>query len=147
METNNKYKKIMVCLDYTNEARQVAVRAQELADSYGATLSLIHVVEPLMVDAGYDIFMDISPDLEDSRKDAARANLEKLQKDLGLTEAEVLVEEGPVKSEILRIAKENDIDLVVIGSHGRHGIGLLLGSTANAVLHGAPCDVLSVRVG
>jgi len=137
----------MVCLDYSAEARQVALRAQELADSYGASLCLIHVVEPLMVDAGYDIFMDISPDMEDTRKDAARTSLEKLQKDLGLTDAEVLVEEGPVKSEILRVAKENDIDLVVIGSHGRHGIGLLLGSTANAVLHGAPCDVLSVRVG
>ena len=137
----------MVCLDYTNEARQVALRAQELAGLYDASLCLIHVVEPLMVDAGYDIFMDISPDLEDTRKDAARASLEKLQKELGLMDAKVLVEEGPVKSEILRIAKENDIDLVVIGSHGRHGIGLLLGSTANAVLHGASCDVLSVRVG
>ena len=137
----------MVCLDYTNEARQVALRAQELADLYDASLCLIHVVEPLMVDAGYDIFMDISPDLEDTRKDAARASLEKLQKELGLMDAKVLVEEGPVKSEILRIAKENEIDLVVIGSHGRHGIGLLLGSTANAVLHGASCDVLSVRVG
>ena len=137
----------MVCLDYTEEARQVALRAQELANLYNASLCLIHVVEPLMVDAGYDIFMDISPDLEDTRKEAARASLEKLQKDLGLTDAEVMVEEGPVKSEILRIAKENEIDLVVIGSHGRHGIGLLLGSTANAVLHGAPCDVLSVRVG
>jgi len=137
----------MVCLDYTNEARQVAERAQELAGIYDAELCLIHVVEPLMVDAGYDIFMDISPNLEDTRKEAARASMEKLQKDLGLVDVEVLVEEGPVKSEILRVAKENDIDLVVIGSHGRHGIGLLLGSTANAVLHGAPCDVLSVRVG
>jgi len=137
----------MVCLDYSNEARQVALRAQELADSYNAALCMIHVVEPLMVDAGYDIFMDISPDIEDTRRDAARISLEKLQKDLDLMVAEVLVEEGPVKSEILRVAKENNIDLIVIGSHGRHGIGLLLGSTANAVLHGAPCDVLSVRVG
>jgi len=137
----------MVCLDYSTEARQVALRAQELADSYGAALCLIHVVEPLMVDAGYDIFMDISPDMEDTRRDAARTSLEKLQKDLDLMDAEVRVEEGPVKSEILRVAKENDINLIVIGSHGRHGIGLLLGSTANAVLHGALCDVLSVRVG
>ena len=38
-------------------------------------------------------------------------------------------------------------DLIVVGSHGRHGIALLLGSTANGVLHGAPCDVLAVRVG
>ncbi len=147
MEAGNKYKKIMVCLDYSEEARQVALRAQELTNLYGPPLTLVHVVEPLMVDAGYDIFMDISPDLEDTRMEAAKTSLENLQKNLGLTDVEVLVEEGPVKSEILRIAKENDIDLVVIGSHGRHGISLLLGSTANAILHGAQCDVLSVRVG
>lgn len=137
----------MVCLDYTDEAKQVVNRAREIADLYGATLSLVHIVEPLMVDAGYDIFMDISPDLEDNRKQAARKTLEKMQNEFGLGDTELIVEEGPVKSEILRIAKENDIDLIVIGSHGRHGISLLLGSTANAVLHGAPCDVLSVRVG
>jgi universal stress protein A len=39
------------------------------------------------------------------------------------------------------------MDLVVVGSHGRHGLSLLLGSTANGVLHGAGCDVLAVRVG
>ncbi len=75
----------MVCLDYTDEARQVALRAQELANLYSASLCLVHVVEPLMVDAGYDIFMDISPDLEDTRKEAARASLEKLQKERGPT--------------------------------------------------------------
>ena len=41
----------------------------------------------------------------------------------------------------------NGADLIVVGSHGRHGLALLLGSTANGVLHGATCDVLAVRVG
>jgi universal stress protein A len=57
------------------------------------------------------------------------------------------VELGATKFEIARVAKENTFDLIVVGSHGRHGVALLLGSTANAVLHGAPCDVLAVRVG
>ncbi len=39
-----------------------------------------------------------------------------------------------------------DFDLIIIGTHGQHGIALLLGSTANAVLHGVSCDVLAVRV-
>jgi len=42
--------------------------------------------------------------------------------------------------------KKHNTDLVIVGSHGRHGVRLLLGSTANAVLHGAECDVLAVRV-
>ncbi len=54
---------------------------------------------------------------------------------------------GRPGSEIRRQAEENDADLIVIGSHGRHGIQLLLGSTANSVLHGAACDVLAVRIG
>jgi universal stress protein A len=44
------------------------------------------------------------------------------------------------------MAEELDADLIVLGTHGRHGLGLMLGSTANAVLHGAPCDVLAVKV-
>ncbi len=54
---------------------------------------------------------------------------------------------GRPESEIHRIAEEQGADLIVVGSHGRHGLALLLGSTANGVLHGASCDVLAVRVG
>jgi len=54
---------------------------------------------------------------------------------------------GSPAHEIHRFAKDNDIQLVVIGTHGQKGLQLLLGSTANAVLHGAGCDVLSVRIG
>jgi len=51
------------------------------------------------------------------------------------------------ETEIHTLANEIGADLIVVGSHGRHGLALLLGSTANGVLHGAPCDVLAVRVG
>jgi universal stress protein A len=53
---------------------------------------------------------------------------------------------GHTESEIHRVAKEISADLIIVGSHGRHGLALLLGSTANGVLHGATCDVLAVRV-
>jgi universal stress protein A len=44
------------------------------------------------------------------------------------------------------LATEQNCDVIVVGSHGRHGLALLLGSTANDLLHGAPCDVLAVRL-
>jgi universal stress protein A len=44
------------------------------------------------------------------------------------------------------MAKEEDVDLIIVGSHGRHGLALIFGSTSNSVLHGAPCDVLAVRI-
>ncbi|WP_163009288.1 universal stress protein, partial [Pseudomonas viridiflava] len=53
---------------------------------------------------------------------------------------------GQPRQEIHQLASKRDCDLIVIGSHGRHGLALLLGSTANDVLHGAPCDVLAVRL-
>jgi universal stress protein A len=48
--------------------------------------------------------------------------------------------------EIVRVAEEESADLIIVGSHGRHGLALLLGSTANNVLHHAPCDVMAVRL-
>lgn len=54
---------------------------------------------------------------------------------------------GMPDTEIHRFADENGVDLIVVGSHGRHGFALLLGSTSTGVLHGAQCDVLAVRVG
>ena len=56
------------------------------------------------------------------------------------------IEVGSPKSVIMNKAQELGADLIVVGSHGRHGIQLLLGSTANAVIHHANCDVLAVRV-
>ena len=50
------------------------------------------------------------------------------------------------RHEIQQLAKDQKCDWIVVGSHGRHGLALLLGSTANDVLHGAPCDVLAVRL-
>jgi len=78
----------------------------------------------------------------------ARKTLSEFAVRIGATDAEQVVissSRNPGHG-ILRFAREQDIDLIVVGSHGRHGIDVLLGSTANAVLHRAHCDVLAVRV-
>ena len=56
------------------------------------------------------------------------------------------VEAGSARSEILRYAREHDSDLIVLGGRERHGLSILLHRTEDSVLHGAPCDVLAVRV-
>jgi universal stress protein A len=55
------------------------------------------------------------------------------------------VSAGSPKREIARIARESEVDLIVIGTSGMGGIKRLLGSTTNGVLHDAPCDILSVQ--
>ena len=86
-------------------------------------------------------------DVDGRLVEEARESLDKLAAELGQADAQRWVVLGSTGPEIKRTAEEHDVDLIVVGSHGRHGLALLLGSTANAVLHGAPCDVLAVRVG
>jgi len=140
------YKHILVALDLSNEARQVAERGQDLATHYGAKISLIHVVEPVIVDNSYDLMTSLPAELDDSLQERAKSFLEKITQQFKLGKIEQIVTLGSIRSEIFRVAQEQAVDLIVIGTHGRHGVGLLLGSTANAILHGTPCDVHAVRI-
>lgn len=140
------YKHILVALDLSNEAQQVAERGQDLASHYGAKISLIHVVEPVIVDNSYDLMTSLPAELDDTLLERARTFLAKITKQLKLGQVEQIVTLGSTRSEIFRVAQEQGVDLIVIGTHGRHGVGLLLGSTANAILHGTPCDVHAVRI-
>ena len=65
----------------------------------------------------------------------------------GIPEQRQLVLAGAAATEVRSKADEINADLIVIGSHGTSGWKLLLGSTANKVLHAAPCDIMTVRVG
>ncbi len=59
--------------------------------------------------------------------------------------AQRIVRAGNIKSEVVRIAQESGIDLIVLGSRERHGVSILFNQTEDTVLHAAPCDVLAVR--
>ncbi len=140
-------KNILVAVDTSNEAKQVLAAAIELSLCLDAKLSLIHVVEPVVTESSYDLINTVPLEMDDFLVKHAKDFLANLKQDLA-TDADVssCVEVGSVKAEILRHARENKADLIVVGSHGRQGLAILLGSTANALLHGAPCDVYVVRI-
>ena len=140
------YKHVLVTLDLSNEAQQVVARGQDIAAQYGAKLSLIHVVEPVIVDNSYDLMTSLPAELDNSLVERAKTFLANIAKQSNLGAVEQIVTLGSTRSEIFRVAQERAMDLIVIGTHGRHGVGLLLGSTANAILHGTPCDVHAVRI-
>lgn len=141
------YRHILAAIDFGPDNIQVIERAAALAQSHEAQLSLIHVVEFLHIDLANELVLPQDMELEAQLVKTARKKLAELAQVIRLTNPiEQWVEMGSTKQEILRIAEEQEIDLIVIGSHGRHGLSRLLGSTANAILHGAPCDVLSVRI-
>jgi universal stress protein A len=141
------YERILAAVDLSPEARTVFGRACELRSHYGAQLFLLHVVEPIVLGGDYELVPVMPAEIEDTLLHRAKGFLATLVKEAGVAEVQQNVEVGSVKHEILRFADANGCDLIVIGAHGRHGVATLLGSTANAVLHGTRCDVLCVRLG
>jgi universal stress protein A len=141
------YRKILVAVDLSPEARSVFARACEIRGHYGSELYLIHVVEPIVLGGDYDLVPVMPVEIEETLLQRAKGYLGTLVGEMNIADVQQVVEIGSVKHEILRFAEEQDCDLIVIGAHGRHGVATLLGSTANAVLHGTKCDVLCVRLG
>ena len=140
------YKHILVGLDLSSESKDVSAKALELKEALGAKLSCVHVIEPLSLAYGGDIPMDVSTIQEQIQETAAK-HMSEFSKSLEIAEEDQHLIFGRPESEIHSLAKELKVDLIVVGSHGKHGLSLLLGSTANGVLQGSPCDVLAVRVG
>lgn len=140
------YQHILVAVDLTEECDPVIHRAREISTGSGAKLSMVHIVEPMAMAFGGDVPMDLSQ-LQQQQFDQAKERLERLiLKYPELSKDNSHLTYGQPRQEIHDLATKQECDLIVVGSHGRHGLALLLGSTANDVLHGAPCDVLAVRL-
>ena len=143
------YSKILVAVDLTDEAQEVLNRAREVTQQNGAELSVIVVVKPInQVYSGFDVAA-LSADAAVIELDAVRqaeSRLAEHAKALNIPAKRTYVGRGSPAYEIRATAEELAVDLIVMGTHGRHGLGLLLGSTATGVLHGCPCDVLTVRI-
>lgn len=140
------YTKILMAVDLTDDSAEVAERALAIATNNHAELHITHVIEPLNFAYGGDIPMDFSG-IQDEIHEQASQQLDKFASEQGVAEDKRHVVLGRPEVEIHALAEEIDADLIVVGSHGRYGLALLMGSTANGVLHGATCDVLAVRVG
>ncbi len=142
------YNHVLLAADFTNHSdNNVAHKAKAIAECNQAMLSIVHIVDNLPIaEASYGPVIPFDVDITDELMKASKQQLAKLATGLGVPENRQWLEIGSPKMEIVRIADENDVDLIIVGSHGRHGLALLLGSTANGVLHHAKCDVLAVRL-
>ena len=141
------YRNILVAVDISSEAKQILRKALDFAQKHQVTkVMILTVVEPVILESNYDLVPVLNVDIEDDLLKRASTHIDRLIDQFNCTFCEKLITVGATKAEIHRIADENSIDLIIIGTHGRHGIARLLGSTASAVLHGAPCDVLTVKI-
>ena len=144
----SNYSHILVAVDFSASADHVIDKAVAIAKRNNAKISLLHIVEFLPpIDSVGEPFVISNWEIdEDGLLERAEQSLQELIDKHKLENAKPSVQLGTPKHEITQFVKDNNCDLVVMGSHGRHGLSLLLGSTANAVLHEMPCDILTIKI-
>ena len=147
----SSYKTLVIASDLEGGYEQILSKAADLMKEYQSRVIIVNVGHfPVPTYVGtYGSGLYVPKEFYfDYNEIQARLvpELEGLAKEYGLPADGVRVEFGHPVDGILNVAEKKAADLIVIGSHGKHGIGLLLGSTANGVLHRAKCDVLAVRI-
>lgn len=140
------YNNILVAVDLSDESSLVLDKARDVAQKYGAQLSMVHVIEPIAI--GYAVEVS-SIDIEGLHAEAsrqARQSLMQLGTSVGIPENRLHSLLGQPAREIRELAKTTGADLIIMGGHGRHGWELLFGSTSTDVAHGITCDLLVVHI-
>ena len=143
-------KKILVATDFSEPSEAALAYGRELARTFGAQLTVLHVAENVAARAyGADGFVFVEPDLQHDLDARARKQVEALisGEDRDTVGAQAIVITSNVTAgTIVEYAKTESVDLIVIGTHGRGAVAhLLMGSVAERVVRTAPCPVLTVR--
>ena len=144
-KTRVQLKNILFTTDFSSAANAALPYAADIARSYGAKLHLAHVYNPNLP----GIYGMEPPTgwgaVRDSAEEYAREQAERLLEDLQGIEREVRIESGDIWAVLEEMIEESKIDLIVLGTRGRTGLGkFLLGSVAETIFRKAPCPVLTV---
>jgi len=145
-----KLQKILCPIDFSENSLEALRYAAHTALKENATVYMIHIVDSRVYDYGGPIYEPIMPDMkpviDQASKDQLRDKLlEKVPKEIK-GRVETVVSFGVPFVEIIKAARDYDIDLIIMGTHGRSGIShMLIGSVAEKVVRKAPCPVLTVR--
>jgi nucleotide-binding universal stress UspA family protein len=140
---------ILVATDFGEAADSALQYGRELAGKFGATLHVLNVVEDL-ASTGFalEAYSAIVPELQREAEATARHRLHALvlDSDVSGPQTKTSVKNGPAAYAIVDYAREHDIDLIVMGTHGRGALAhVVIGSVAERVVRLAPCPVLTVR--
>lgn len=137
-----KLNRILVPVDFSEPSRKALHYAISFAQQFNAKIFLVHVLEtfvaPEVVESGL---------LNTQIRESASGQLTQWQKEAARhTETTIDLRQGSPHWEIVRAADERNINLIIVGTHGRTGLShLFIGSTAERVVRHAPCPVMVVR--
>jgi nucleotide-binding universal stress UspA family protein len=139
-----EFRRICCPTDFSEASRQALLEASDLARRNRASLTVLHVAEP--VHSGPELaFAAAAQQIEEASAAAFLDWKLAAERIFGGPVSSVLLS-GPAPQAITRFARDTGTDLIVMASHGRTGIQrLVLGSVTEQVLRTAPCDVLVVR--
>jgi universal stress protein A len=146
---NAKYRHILAAVDLSEESSQVLDIAQILGEQEHAELTVVHVIKPFQHGyAGVNpaTVSELGLRFEEEASQHAQAEMKAVAASRGLAANAMIVRHGSPHTEIQNQAEALGADMLIVGTHGKHGVQLLLGSVANAVIHGITCDVLAVRI-
>ena len=139
------YQHILLAVDLTEDSAKIANKACAIAQASAARLSVVHVQEPVRYAYASEAPIDYSQ-LQTELDAFAQRSLQEFCQQLPVVVEQRYLLSGQTAHEIHQLSEELSCDLIVVGSHGRHGLSLIFGSHCNGVIHGAKCDVLAVRV-
>jgi len=137
---------VLVATDFGEASDAALSYGRALARTFGATIHLLHVTENVYLKAvGTDTYSVVFPELQRDVDEEARRQLRNRMDQDTPTDIVLLTSNAPAAS-IVDYAKAHQIDLIVVGTHGRGAVAhLLMGSVAEKVVRSAPCPVLTVR--
>ena len=147
------FKKILFCTDFSENSHLAFTYALDLAKTYQVQLLILHVTPNPLYPYSDQLSLYLSEEkmeeLEGSEREKVdrELNTHYLQKMDGFKDYKVLLKKGVAFYEIIQTVKEESVDLVVMGTHGRTGLDhILFGSTAEKVVRKSPCPVLTIRL-
>ena len=139
------YQSIIAALDFSQNRRKVMDAALRLANNDASKLHLVHVVQPISSGNDLSVYTKNFQAVEDEAVESATAKLAEFGEAETVPADQVYTKLGDTAGEIRKIVAAIGAEVIVIGSHGHSGKMRLLGATANKLLHGASCDVLTVH--
>ena|SRR5688500_584258 len=143
----NNYQNILLAIDFSDYGHYVAQRAKHLADQFNAHLHIIHVLDNIpMPDTPYGTVIPLDQDSPYDLLEAEKNKLKQISDQLDIVPARRWMIWGEPQQEITQFAAQKQIDLIVVGAHERHGLAVLMGSTAKGILYHADCDVLAIHL-
>ncbi|MGE3919530.1 MAG: universal stress protein [Gammaproteobacteria bacterium] len=142
-----KYNHILLATSLSEDSQKVADKAKMIAERAGAKLSIVHVIgySPMLYGAGEFAF-PVNSEIETSLMEQAKEGLANEAERIGVAPNDQWIETGDTTEGLAALVNKIKADLLIVGSHEHHGLGYMLGSTSNAMLHVMPCDILAVRI-